>query len=141
VKTLNQGERQPLEAADQVAVVFAATNGFLDRISEDRVEDFNRDLIDRLHAEIPDELKQIGEGEWPDEVQDKLRGAVEQFAEDFGYDLDEEGQPEEREERGEEERETSEDETREQPSGEGDGEGEEREGEEERSGAVAAGQR
>ena len=37
VKTLNQGERQPLPVADQVAVVYAATNGYLDRIDADRV--------------------------------------------------------------------------------------------------------
>jgi F-type H+-transporting ATPase subunit alpha len=33
VKTLNQGERQPLPVEDQVVQVFAATNGFLDRIT------------------------------------------------------------------------------------------------------------
>src|SRR5262249_29405735 len=32
VKSLNQGEREPIAVEDQVAVVYAATNGFLDRI-------------------------------------------------------------------------------------------------------------
>src|SRR3954452_12448342 len=32
VKALNQGERQPMPIEDQVAVVYAATNGYLDRI-------------------------------------------------------------------------------------------------------------
>src|SRR5216110_2996533 len=36
VKTLNQGEREPLPVEVQVAQVFAATNGFLDRILTDR---------------------------------------------------------------------------------------------------------
>ena len=37
VKSLNQGERSPLAVEDQVAVVYAATNGFVDRINADRV--------------------------------------------------------------------------------------------------------
>src|SRR3954464_3772543 len=37
VRTLNQKERSPMAAEDQVVVIFAATNGFLDRISVDRV--------------------------------------------------------------------------------------------------------
>ena len=32
VKTLNQGERQPMPAEDQVVQIYAATNGYLDRI-------------------------------------------------------------------------------------------------------------
>ncbi len=41
MKTLNQGERSPLEVSDQVAQIFAATNGYVDRITTDRVEEFH----------------------------------------------------------------------------------------------------
>ena len=40
VKTLNQGERDPMPVEEQVAAIYAATNGYLDRIDADRVEDF-----------------------------------------------------------------------------------------------------
>src|SRR6188472_2498581 len=40
VKTLNQGERQPMRAADQVAVIYAATNGYVDRIDAAKVPKF-----------------------------------------------------------------------------------------------------
>jgi F-type H+-transporting ATPase subunit alpha len=93
VKSLNQNERSPLPAEDQVAVVYAATNGFVDRIHADRVPEFHQGLIERLHAEIPHTLKKIGEGDWSDETQKALDDAVAQYAEDFGYDLDEEGHP------------------------------------------------
>src|SRR6201995_1025465 len=36
VKTLNQGERAPLPVEEQVAQIFAATNGFVDRILTDK---------------------------------------------------------------------------------------------------------
>jgi F-type H+-transporting ATPase subunit alpha len=94
VKTLNQGERQPMAVADQVAVLYAATNGYLDRINVDRVSEFHRDLVDRLHSSASDTLKQIEGGDWSDEVQKALDEAIEEFASDFGYDLDEEGLPE-----------------------------------------------
>jgi F-type H+/Na+-transporting ATPase subunit alpha len=93
VKTLNQGERQPMAVEDQVAVVFAATNGFVDRIDADKVPKFHAELVERIHADASDALKKIADGDWSDETQDQLRASIEQFAEDFGYDLDEEGQP------------------------------------------------
>ena len=44
VKTLNQGERQPMPVEEQVAAIYAATNGYLDRIDADRVEEFHEGL-------------------------------------------------------------------------------------------------
>jgi F-type H+/Na+-transporting ATPase subunit alpha len=93
VRSLNQGERSPLPIEDQVAVVYAATNGFVDRIDASRVAEFHQGLVERLHAEIAEVLKKIAEGEWSDEVQKALDDAIAQYAEDFGYDLDEEGHP------------------------------------------------
>jgi F-type H+-transporting ATPase subunit alpha len=93
VRSLNQNERSPMAAEDQVAVVYAATNGFVDRINADRVTEFHQGLVERMHAEIPEVLKKIGEGDWSDETQKALDDAVGQYAEDFGYDLDEEGHP------------------------------------------------
>jgi F-type H+-transporting ATPase subunit alpha len=93
VETLNQGERQPLPVEDQVAIVYAATNGFLDRIETERVGEFNEGVTERLHSEISDTLEAIRGGDWSDETQKKLDDAISQFAQDFGYDLDEEGQP------------------------------------------------
>jgi len=93
VRTLNQGERQPMAAEDQVAVIYAATNGYVDRIDADKVTEFGARLVERLHSAAPDALKQIAGGDWSDETQKALDDAVAEFAQDFGYDLDEEGQP------------------------------------------------
>jgi F-type H+/Na+-transporting ATPase subunit alpha len=93
VSTLNQKERSPLAVEDQVVQVFAATNGFLDRIKTDRVPEFLDQLQDRFHSEHEDLLSKIGDGEWGDETQEAVRNGVAEFGDDFGYDLDEEGQP------------------------------------------------
>jgi F-type H+-transporting ATPase subunit alpha len=93
VKTLNQGERQPMPVEHQVVHVFAGTQGYLDRIAVDRVEEFLEGIVDSVSSELGDTLEKIREGEWSDEIQEKLGKAVESAAEDFGYDLDEEGHP------------------------------------------------
>jgi F-type H+-transporting ATPase subunit alpha len=92
VKTLNQGERAPLPVQDQVIQIYAATAGFLDRINAERVPEFLTELVERAHAEHGDLREKIAGGDWSDETQSALKKAVESFAADFGYDLDEEGQ-------------------------------------------------
>jgi F-type H+-transporting ATPase subunit alpha len=106
VKTLNQDERSPVPVADQVAQIYAGMNGYLDRVNVDRVDEFLEGLTQRLHSEASDVLESIAEGDWSDQIQESLENAVSDFAEDFGYDLDEEGEPideddEPRDERGE----------------------------------------
>src|SRR5438067_10763707 len=56
VKTLNQGEREPMPIEDQVVQVYAATNGYLDRIKVDRVGDFLADLTDSVRGNEPELL-------------------------------------------------------------------------------------
>src|SRR5215218_8494549 len=72
VATLNQGERQPIPAAEQVAIIYAATNGYVDRVAEDRVPEFHQQLVGRLRAEATDLLQKISEGDWSDETQKRL---------------------------------------------------------------------
>jgi F-type H+-transporting ATPase subunit alpha len=93
VRTLNQHEREPLPVADQVVQIYAATNGFLDRLRVERVGGFLTELTERLHAQHADVREKIAGGDWSDETQQAVHAAVEAFARDFGYDLDEEGQP------------------------------------------------
>jgi F-type H+-transporting ATPase subunit alpha len=93
VAALNQNERSPVAVEDEVVQVFAATSGFLDRISVDRVPEFLDALTQRMHSEARELLDRIREGDWSDEVQDGLKQKIAEFADDFGYDLDEEGQP------------------------------------------------
>jgi F-type H+-transporting ATPase subunit alpha len=93
VKTLNQGEREPLAVQDQVVQIYAATNGFVDRIVAERVPEFLMELTERLHSQHEDVRAKIAGGDWSQETQDAVHQLVEAFARDFGYDLDEEGQP------------------------------------------------
>ena len=93
VATLNQSERDPLPIDIQVAQIFAATSGALDRITVERIPDFLDGLTQRVRAEDTATLDKIKGGDWSDETQAALAKIVNGFADDFGYDLDEEGQP------------------------------------------------
>jgi F-type H+-transporting ATPase subunit alpha len=93
VKPLNQGEREPIAVEDQVVQIYAATNGYLDRIVVDKVERFLSGLTDSVHAGQSELLAKIAGGDWSDETIEQVDAAVKQYAEDFGYDLDEEGHP------------------------------------------------
>jgi F-type H+-transporting ATPase subunit alpha len=126
VKTLNQGERAPMPAEDQVVQIYAATNGYLDRILVDKVERFLGELTDHVKGSEPELLKKIAEGDWEDGTVKALDKAVNQFAEDFGYDLDEEGHPLEEDEDGDRDRDRDSDEDS-QSSNESEGEGEDNE--------------
>ena len=50
-------------------------------------------LTERMHAQHDDVRAKIAAGDWSDETQKAVHDAVGAFAQDFGYDLDEEGQP------------------------------------------------
>ena len=93
VKTLNQPERAPMPVEEQVVQIYAATNGYLDRITVDKVERFLTELIEMVRGADGDVLKTIAGGDWSDETQARVAKVVDQFAKDFGFDLDEEGHP------------------------------------------------
>jgi F-type H+/Na+-transporting ATPase subunit alpha len=93
VRTLNQAERHPMPVEDQVIQVYAATNGYLDRIVVDKVDRFLGDLTDYMRGNESELLKKIASGDWGEDTQQAVEKAVSSFAEDFGFDLDEEGHP------------------------------------------------
>jgi F-type H+-transporting ATPase subunit alpha len=128
VATLNQAERHPLPVEEQVIQIYAATNGYLDRNNVDRVTDFLADLVARFRSEHGDLMEKIAGGDWEDSTVDTVDKGVKEFADDFGYDLDEEGQPVDE---GESDR------VADRESDEGQSEGDE-EGEEEREEETAA---
>ena len=95
VATLNQNERSPMSIEDQVVQIYAATNGYLDRIDWSRRSiAFLDELTQRVRSEQEDVLGKIAERRLGRTARSRpwTRRSSE-FADDFGYDLDEEGQP------------------------------------------------
>jgi F-type H+-transporting ATPase subunit alpha len=138
VEALNQKERQPMPVAEQVASIYAGTEGYLDRIKTERVTEFLADLIDRLHSENKELLDRINEtGQLSDEDEQTLADSTQQMVDDFGPDFDEEGNPLEE---GESDRVTKREDEEQGPSGGSDGAGADdsaAEAEQEEAGATA----
>ena len=83
VSTLNQKERSPLAVEDQVVQVFAATNGFVDRIRTERVPEFLDQLREHLRAEktIYEEIRKTKD--LSDELAKKLDDEIKKFKNAF----------------------------------------------------------
>jgi F-type H+-transporting ATPase subunit alpha len=93
-QTLNRGERltailrqeelDPMPVEEQVVVLYAATNGYLDEIDTDAVMDWERQFRDYMrdtHGELLDSIR--SEQQLSDENEEKLREAVEHFNSNF----------------------------------------------------------
>ena len=91
VELLKQNERAALSVAEQVASIYAGTGGYLDRINVERVQEFLDTLLGRLKSESKDLMDRINEGELSDEDEEELGKAIAEMIDDFGPDLDEEG--------------------------------------------------
>src|SRR6059036_2889919 len=76
VKTLNQAERQPIAVEDQVVQIYAATNGYLDRIVVEKVDRFLADLTDSVRSSESGLLEKIAGGDWSEETQQAVEKAV-----------------------------------------------------------------
>ena len=81
---MKQGQFSPLQVEEQVCVIFAGTQGYLDKIAKNRVRDFETELLRKLHADHADILKTIREtGKLEKATEDKLKAALDTFAKNF----------------------------------------------------------
>jgi F-type H+/Na+-transporting ATPase subunit alpha len=83
VVTLNQPQYQPWSMADQVAVIWAATNGYLDDIPVDQVTRFDEELVTALQAEGKILPAIASTGQLSDETEASLKAVVEKFKHSF----------------------------------------------------------
>jgi len=80
VEILKQGKHTPMAVQTQVAVLYAATNGFLDDFAIERLQEVEEKLIGYLDAQHKELLVDIRkEGKITDETKEKLEAALKQF--------------------------------------------------------------
>jgi F-type H+/Na+-transporting ATPase subunit alpha len=79
-EVLKQGQYQPYPVEEQVAILWAATNGFLDDVPVDDVRAFETEFLQNLRTAHPQLLQQIAtEMSLSDEITAALRTATENF--------------------------------------------------------------
>ena len=84
VEMLKQPQYQPMPVENQVAVIYAVTNGYLDTIPVERVRVWERGFHESMAAKHRDLLDTIREGgQLTDDVTEKLIAAIKAYNESF----------------------------------------------------------
>jgi F-type H+-transporting ATPase subunit alpha len=84
VEVLKQGQFQPLPVEKQVVIIYAATNGFVDKYPVEVVRRYERELESFMEAHHPEIYREIVEKrEISDDLRNRLNKALEEFAERF----------------------------------------------------------
>jgi F-type H+-transporting ATPase subunit alpha len=78
LEILKQPQFSPVKVEDQVAIIYAATNGLLDTVPVNRVREFEKEFTQTLNARHPDALKALKAGK----LDDSVTGALRQTAKD-----------------------------------------------------------
>ena len=77
VEVLKQDRNSPVDVANQVAIIYAVTNGYLDDIPVEDIKAFEKGLYDTLRDSYPDFVNAIHEtGKLDDEMTEKLKDAI-----------------------------------------------------------------
>jgi F-type H+-transporting ATPase subunit alpha len=93
-RILNRGDRltelmkqpqfSPLQVEEQVCVIFAGTQGYLDKMPKNRVQEFEKEFLRHLRADHAGLLKTIREsGKLEKAEVDKLKAALDAFVKKF----------------------------------------------------------
>ena len=82
---MKQSQYSPLTNAEIVAIIFAGTNGFLDKLPVDKVGPFEQGLLSHLRNQRRDVLDWLTDEDpkIKGDAADKLKGAIQEFAEGF----------------------------------------------------------
>jgi F-type H+-transporting ATPase subunit alpha len=78
---LKQPQYKPMPLSDQVAIIFAGTNGLLDKVPVERVSQWKEDFLRAYNTQFAEIANQIQQNPnvWNDEIVGKLRNAIETF--------------------------------------------------------------
>ncbi len=86
VELLKQGLNSPMRVEDQVVVIYAGTNGYVDEIPVDDVIRYERELLEFMHGRhegLMEEIRSTGAM-----AEDSVKAAVEAFGEQFQASTD-----------------------------------------------------
>ena len=84
VEVLKQPQYQPMTAENEVAILFAAANGYLDKWPEASVAEYEKQMLEFMGSKHSEILKDIKEkGDISAETDEKLKKALDEFGEMF----------------------------------------------------------
>ena len=91
VEILNQDQFSPVPVEEQVAIIYAAINGYLDDVAVDDIEEFEEEYVERLRLRHEDALVEIRETEALTEgAEEAFESVAEDLAEVYAEEEEEE---------------------------------------------------
>lgn len=85
VEILKQDQYQPARVENQIFIIFAATNGYLDKLPSNRLKEYESALLDFIDRKQPELSKEIVQkGKLDDDLKKKLSSALDEFSKEFG---------------------------------------------------------
>ena len=84
VEVLKQNQYVPMSVENQVAIIFAGSEGFLDDVPLEKVSEFETGLLEYLesnHVTVLDSIREAGE--LSEEKRDELKKAIDEFKKGF----------------------------------------------------------
>lgn len=84
VELLKQGQYNPMSVEDEVVVIFAGTNGYLDEFPLEHVERFEKEFLETMHLKHKDLLNEISEKkDLTESITNKLHSVLKEFLATF----------------------------------------------------------
>jgi F-type H+-transporting ATPase subunit alpha len=81
VETLKQGQYEPVSVEAQIAVIYVAAQGLLDKMPVEKVGEFQKELLSRLHLQHPEVLKSVVDsGVMSDEAAEAIKKVASDLA-------------------------------------------------------------
>ncbi|MGM0419976.1 MAG: F0F1 ATP synthase subunit alpha [Bacillota bacterium] len=84
VEILKQPENQPMPVEEQIVIIYAAVNGYLDEIPVSNIRRFEKELLSYCRTSYSELLEDIiSEGKLTEEMEEKLKEIINEFKETF----------------------------------------------------------
>ncbi len=84
VELLKQGQYNPMPVEDEVVVIFAGTNGYLDELPLEHVQRFEKEFLETMHLKHKDLLNEISEKkDLTEPITNKLHSVLKEFLASF----------------------------------------------------------
>lgn len=84
VEVLKQGQYVPMAVEKQIVIIYLGTNGFLDEIRLERVQEFEREFLEMAEIKHKDLLEAIAERkELTNEIEERLKSVAREFIRTF----------------------------------------------------------
>lgn len=80
LEILKQGQYSPVRVEDQVAIIFASTKGYLDKVPTEKVRDFEKEFLQEMRSKHSGVLEQLASGKIDDTITGVLADTAKSLA-------------------------------------------------------------